>query len=606
MVVGFTMLSLCIILPHLVSGVVCNSCKVKEAVQGNYSKCGSCRTPRRRLRNGMSSTPPKKQRTISSVFESTSEMPNPKMPHAYGAPPSTTLIPTQPQYSIEQPDPTWQIILVSLTISKLKGNVPVTMLDQLRLWLNLVSCVRAVVCLERGDRKKNLHVQGSLEMRMPNTPHGLAELKSHLQDNLPARPCDNYHMMVKFGASMQTFTYLSGYCMKQWQESWFRCCVKGVSEQMALVMRRSYGAIGRKYGAGKILIWKKSVYSAVDHFYNDYLVPLTVSVAQILRFMIVSGLYLPGEAWCHSPTGRGTNETKMTILFEWVKDNSSASIYEVRVFFFDVNAATTTMNGQRVSRRGTGTLAVSTSTALEPKNHTCVSRFGPGEDYIPLGEEIPDPDPDFTIDTGAGELPLDLDTATFSEATEHARHLRSGTAISGMAADGDDCLSNYIPPVATIVKSDGTVDFPQSDIDIDITELQIDNEIPDPLPKPDPEVADPGFEAGASFPEFTEIPDPGYLAAENANDAEVPDNTGASTSAASTFILPGVTHRHTSVDDTDEGSGTSESSSDDDDTVTRRTPINLRSRKKQPEYADDDSDFEDAEIATENDDSDSE
>ena len=222
----------------------------------------------------------------------------------------------------------------------------------------------------------------------------------------------------------------------------------------------------------------------------------------------------------------------------------------------------------------------------------------------PLGEEIPDPDPDFTIDTGAGELPLDLDTATFSEATEHARHLRSGTAASGMAADGDDCLSNYIPPVATIVKSDGTVDFPQSNSDIDITELQIDNEIPDPLPKPDPEVADPGF--GASFPEFTEIPDPGYLAAENANDAEVPDNTGASTSAASTFILPDATHRHTTVDDTDEGSGTSESSSDDDDTVTRRTPINLRSRKKQPEYADDDPDFEDAEIATEEKDSESE
>lgn len=200
---------------------------------------------------------------------------------------------------------------------------------------------------------------------------------------------------------------------------------------------------------------------------------------------------------------------------------------------------------------------------------------------------------------------LALDTATFSEATEHARYLRSGTAISGMAADGGGCLSVYIPPVATIVKSDGTVNFPQSNSDIGITELQIDNEIPDPLPQLDSEVADPGFEAGASFPEFTEIP--GYLAAANANDAEVPDNTGCIDLHFSGRRPYGHTRPHFSatLGDTGEGSDSSESSSGGD-TATRKTPINLSSRKKQPKYAGGDSDFNDAEIATEGEDSDSE
>ena len=111
---------------------------------------------------------------------------------------------------IEGKDPgheTFPINNFSLTISKCKGDVPLTLLELVHNWI-VSHCEKGGVATEVGKRAFNFHLQALLSIRYPRTKEYVAKLSKQLKSLLPKAA--GYKLLIKPLQGAQTLSAMIG------------------------------------------------------------------------------------------------------------------------------------------------------------------------------------------------------------------------------------------------------------------------------------------------------------------------------------------------------------------------------------------------------------
>ena len=79
----------------------------------------------------------------------------------------------------------------------------------------------------------------------------------------------------------------------------------------------------------------------VFKFYTMHLLPLQLTVSQIVRFMLISGLFVFGNTLIYSAGDRPLDAAKVQCLWAIVTDPESATIQQVNTILFGDGATAT-------------------------------------------------------------------------------------------------------------------------------------------------------------------------------------------------------------------------------------------------------------------------
>ena len=128
-----------------------------------------------------------------------------------GWPPNSTVSTVQQQRKLPG-HPTFPLNHFSLTISKIKCDVELYLLDVLHAFL-VENAVRGGVSTEVGHRAHNLHLQSVFSMKYPRDPKSVKELTKMIKA-LIKPPLKGYKVHLKPLSSNQTVTAMIGYITK--------------------------------------------------------------------------------------------------------------------------------------------------------------------------------------------------------------------------------------------------------------------------------------------------------------------------------------------------------------------------------------------------------
>jgi hypothetical protein len=218
-------------------------------------------------------------------------------------------------------------------------------------WLG-ASAVKGAFATERGGKKRQLHLQGFALVHAQCNGVGIDLVKNSLKSNLPVPRGCGYRTDVKPFEGGQTATWMLGYIMKDNSEPWWNMGMLGYSEadcRAGLSLHSTYH-LGR-FEDGKALIIKREWLRTAYAFYANYLTPLNVSIVQILRFMLLSGRFLPALGWI-TPTGdKPISLPRAQIHYKWATQAFYATIEEVLLYFFgDGTGVEVTRNAEQHRR----------------------------------------------------------------------------------------------------------------------------------------------------------------------------------------------------------------------------------------------------------------
>ena len=90
----------------------------------------------------------------------------------------------------------------------------------------------------------------------------------------------------------------------------------------------------QSYAAGKDLLEKKAFMYTVFKFYGSYLLPLALNVAQVVRLMLLSGLYALGNTWILAPGDRPLDVIKIQALWSLVNNPELATMELVSIVLY--------------------------------------------------------------------------------------------------------------------------------------------------------------------------------------------------------------------------------------------------------------------------------
>jgi hypothetical protein len=110
----------------------------------------------------------------------------------------------------------------SLTISKPKGDVSLTVLDKLFDFIKRY-CLKGGASTEVGSRAHNLHLQSILSIRYPKTKQHIKVLVNMIKTEV-IKPLPGYKIHLKPFATNQTFAGMIGYITKDQGEYYYSSC----------------------------------------------------------------------------------------------------------------------------------------------------------------------------------------------------------------------------------------------------------------------------------------------------------------------------------------------------------------------------------------------
>jgi hypothetical protein len=223
----------------------------------------------------------------------------------------------------------------SIYITKGNADIPLLYFHRFAAWLAEFA-VKGAGSTERGEKKSQLHLQAMACLHCPADEFGRNLVRDSIKKEFPIPTGAGYRVDAKPFAQTQTPIWMLGYILKDHDEPWFNCVILGFSEADCNKGMGQYCIrLSGRFEEGKTLIFKKEFVSLYFQFYEQVLAPLQLTVPQIVRYMILSGKYLPGTAWLYSPGDKGLNLRKVEIHRKWSTFPHAASLPEVLLFFFD-------------------------------------------------------------------------------------------------------------------------------------------------------------------------------------------------------------------------------------------------------------------------------
>lgn len=103
----------------------------------------------------------------------------------------------------------------SLTISKLKSDIPVGLIDVVYQFIESY-CLKGGVATEVGHRAHNLHLQSTFRINYPKDPSSVKKLTKLVKDSIKdfTRTLKDYRVFLKPLGKMQTLAMMIGYISK--------------------------------------------------------------------------------------------------------------------------------------------------------------------------------------------------------------------------------------------------------------------------------------------------------------------------------------------------------------------------------------------------------
>ncbi|CAM9701407.1 unnamed protein product, partial [Sphacelaria rigidula] len=183
----------------------------------------------------------------------------------------------------------------SLTIaSRDAGNIPANVFDDAAHFLEK-KATRGLVSLERGGQKGNLHVQGVLTLGIVKAYDDDKKMNTDGRNNLKTFESWGPDLRLKIDVKPLAMV---GYCSKDVGRGHFRTASKNVSRPEFNVALAEYRKLQRQVVKEvRLELGKKSFWSCVRCFREEFLRPLTPSAVAILTWMIQDGEYLPSSSW---------------------------------------------------------------------------------------------------------------------------------------------------------------------------------------------------------------------------------------------------------------------------------------------------------------------
>lgn len=104
----------------------------------------------------------------------------------------------------------------SLTISKIKTDVPIGLLDIIYDEFYRAYCLKGGISTEVGQRAHNLHLQGVFRIKYPKDPPAVAKLTKIIKDVIKSftKSLSGYRVLLKPLGCQQTFVTMVGYITK--------------------------------------------------------------------------------------------------------------------------------------------------------------------------------------------------------------------------------------------------------------------------------------------------------------------------------------------------------------------------------------------------------
>jgi hypothetical protein len=222
----------------------------------------------------------------------------------------------------------------SIWITKSNADITMYMFQAILQWLG-ARAVKGAFATERGGQKRQLHLQGFAVLHCPATARGVDMIKASLKSEIPVPLRCGYRVDVKPFEGAQNATWMLGYIMKDNSEMWWNMGILGYSEadcRTGLNMHCT-NKIGR-FEDGKTLLNKKDFLHAAFSFYATNLTPLQLSIVQILRFMLLSGRYLPSTSWITPAGDKPLSMSRTQVHFKWAQTSHDTTVEEVQLYFF--------------------------------------------------------------------------------------------------------------------------------------------------------------------------------------------------------------------------------------------------------------------------------
>ena len=171
-----------------------------------------------------------------------------------------------PDQDKEPGHPTYPLNNFSLTISKCKGDVPLTLLEVIHNWI-VNHCEKGGVATEVGKRAFNFHLQALLSIKWPRTKQYVTKLSKHLKSLLPKSA--GYKLLALFSKKkflnffssdffqknfiLFYFIYflLAGYITKDQGQPHYHIRVHNITAQELTNGRRDHVALLRSFDDNK-------------------------------------------------------------------------------------------------------------------------------------------------------------------------------------------------------------------------------------------------------------------------------------------------------------------------------------------------------------------
>lgn len=207
----------------------------------------------------------------------------------------------------------------SITVAAIKTDVPRVILELFETFMTTVKCTLGIACLERGDKERNLHLQGAAQF--PWNPEDTKGLTNLLRQCLKlADYADiSFKVQCKIFERGQAWLGMIGYCQK-WRDNIEYASVHRGITPADLEKGRIYLQVYRSdYTKDKFIVDQNNIMKASYAHWTATRKPAFVTFEENFTDMLMSGDFvISGKLLCSHPLDLcRTNESWKTLLMPY-------------------------------------------------------------------------------------------------------------------------------------------------------------------------------------------------------------------------------------------------------------------------------------------------
>ena len=197
-------------------------------------------------------------------------------------------------------------------------------------------CRSYVFAREKGEKEGMYHLQGYCEIRASSWQIVGSSLKRECGlDGKVAGKMGKYSVCVKplQGVGLHTRIGMIGYCLKDQQRPWFKCRMKGITEQEILDGGVLYMRLGATLKNRTVLNYKNILERAflwIQFHEQD----ATKSIEDILTCMLQSGNYFPSMEFIRPRDGNGFEKEKVQTMWRMTVQPAACTADDVDFILF--------------------------------------------------------------------------------------------------------------------------------------------------------------------------------------------------------------------------------------------------------------------------------